>query len=107
MGQCLSSLRLRRRETATTSQTGAPPPPRPTLLGIDAAIRARIYEYSIVNDETHVREAAGAEPPTGSRQSLPAAERGSAAALLQRQRLRSCGAAIMDQEIHRMARPRA
>jgi hypothetical protein len=53
MGQCLSSLRLRlrRRETATTSQTGAPPPPRPTLLGIDAAVRARIYEYSIINDE--------------------------------------------------------
>jgi hypothetical protein len=51
MGECLSSLRLRRRETATTSQTGAPPPPRPTLLGIDAAICARIYEYSIINDE--------------------------------------------------------
>jgi len=49
MGQYLSSLR--RRETATSSQTSAPPPPRLTLRGIDADIRARIYEYSIIHDE--------------------------------------------------------
>jgi len=49
MGQCLS--RLRRRETATSSQTSTPTPPRPTLLGIGGDIRARIYEYSIIHDE--------------------------------------------------------
>jgi hypothetical protein len=36
---------------ATPSQTGAPPLPRPTLLGIDADILARIYEYSNIHDE--------------------------------------------------------
>ena len=50
---------------------------------------------------------ARAETSTGSCQSLPATEREDDAALPQRQRLRTRGAAIMDQEIHRMAKPRA